>query len=157
MTTRATEGSAPFLDRTRAPSREQLASAVGAARERWERLDAWAADTYGVEGEAIYFGRDTGWSLRYRRGGRALFTLVPRPGAVAALVVVGPSAWERASAAQLSPRTRAAWDSAHPYPDGRWLWLDLDDDQVVADVEELIMLKSPPPRRVRRRLGTDSG
>lgn len=143
--------SAPFLDKGRVPSRREILGAVGSAGVGWERLDGWARETYGIEGEPIFFGKDTGWSMRYRRGGRALFTLMPRSGALRALVVVGPSAWEGASGVQLSPRTRAAWDSAHPYPDGRWLWLDVDDDRTLADLQRLVTLKSPPPKRLRRR------
>jgi hypothetical protein len=140
---------APFLDKTRPPSRPELFAALGTAGERWDRLESWARDTYGIAGEPIYFGKDTSWSLRFRRGGRALFTLMPGDGALAALVVVGPSAWADATTVELSPHTRAAWDAAHPYPDGRWLWLDVNDDQAIADVQRLVTLKSPPPRRVR--------
>jgi len=48
-----------------------------------------------------------------------------------------------------SASTRAAWDAARPYPDGRWLWLDVVDDRVVTDIERLVALKSPPPKRRR--------
>jgi len=122
---------------------------VGAASERWARLDSWARETYGVKGEPLYFGRDSGWCLRYRRSGKALFTLIPRHDGFRALVVVGPTAWAGAGDVELSPATRDAWDSAHPYPDGRWLWLDVVDGQVTADIENLVALKSPPPRRRR--------
>jgi hypothetical protein len=69
-------------------------------------------------------------------------------------VVIGPTAWEAAAAADLSPTTKAAWESAHPYPDGRWLWLDVTDEGVAADVVMLVELKSPPPRPPRKRAPT---
>jgi hypothetical protein len=138
-----------FSDKDRPPTQAELLDAVGAARHRWLRLDAWARDTFGVEGELLYFGRDSGWCVRYRRSGKALFTLIPRDGSFGALVVIGPSAWENAATVELSPATRAAWDAAHPYPDGRWLWLDVTTEQVAADVERLVALKSPPPKRRR--------
>lgn len=142
----------PFPDKERPPSRDELLSAVGAARGRWLRLDEWAREAYGVEGEPLFFGRDSGWCVRYRRSGKALFTLLPRHDGLGALVVIGPSAWQNAAAVELSPATRAAWDAAHPYPDGRWLWLDVTTEQVAADVERLVALKSPPPVRRRRAL-----
>jgi hypothetical protein len=85
--------------------------------------------------------------MRYRRSGKALFTLIPRRGGVQALVVVGPTVWAAAGDVELSPATRAAWDLAHPYPDGRWLWLDVASDAVAADIECLVTLKSAPPKR----------
>jgi len=138
-----------FPDKDRPPTQAELLDAVGAARPRWLQLDGWARDTYGVEGEPLYFGRDSGWCLRYRRSGKSLFTLIPRRDGMRALVVVGPSAWAGATGVDLSAATREAWDSAHPYPDGRWLWLDVTDDGVVADVERLVALKSLPPKRRR--------
>ena len=140
-----------FPDKMAPPSRDDVFARVGVARDRWLRLEDWARRTYGIEGEAIFLGRDTGWSIRFRRGGRALFSMVPRTDSFAALVVIGPSVWTAADALSLSRATRVAWDAAHPYPDGRWLWLDVVDDLVASDVEALVALKSPPPRRPRPR------
>jgi hypothetical protein len=140
----------PFLDRTAPPSKHEILAGLGSARDRWLRLESWARMTYGIEGELLYAGRDTGWSVRFRRAGRALFTLMPRTDGFGALVVVGPSAWAGAANVALSKQTREAWERAHPYPDGRWLWLTIDDDLAAADVEHLVTLKSPPPQRLRR-------
>src|SRR5512135_3105132 len=102
----------PFLDRATPPEREELLSGLGPGRDRWVRLETWARETYGIEGEPLYAGGDTGWSLRFRRGGRALFTLMPGAGAFRAVVVIGPSAWAAAAEATraLSPTTRGAWE-----------------------------------------------
>jgi hypothetical protein len=45
----------------------------------------------------------------------------------------------------------STWDGARPYPDGRWLWLDVEDDATVAGIEALVALKSPPPPHPRHR------
>ncbi|MBI3750908.1 MAG: DUF3788 family protein [Chloroflexi bacterium] len=139
----------PFPDAGHAPAHDAFVEAVGPARDRWLRLEAWLRDTYGLDGEPIFFGRDSGWCVRYRRSGKALLTLIPRDDGFRTLAVVGPSAWQAAASAVLSSRTQAAWDGARPYPDGRWLWLDVDDDTTVDDIEELVALKSPPPKHVR--------
>jgi hypothetical protein len=141
-----------FLDTSRPPSRPELEAALGSGLAAWDRLTAWVEATYGIAGEPIHFGRESGWSLRFRRSGRALLTLTPMAdGTVRALVVVGPSAWAQMADVELSPEVRAAWEAATPYPDGRWLWLPLTDDAVSADVERLVALKSPPPRHPRPR------
>jgi uncharacterized protein DUF3788 len=145
---------APFLDRTATPDEAQLHDALGPSAPRWDRLDGWVRDAYGLEGEWLWFGNDSGWCRRYRRSGRALCTLLPGSGTFRALVVIGPTAWEQVDESLLSPTVRAARSAAHPCPDGRWLWLAVDDDRSVEDIERLVALKSPPPRRPRRASGT---
>lgn len=140
-----------MLDRAASPTAEDLAAACGSDRRRWDRLVTWIETTYGITGEPLYFGRDSGWVLRFRRSGKALLTLLPLAGGgLRALVIVGPSAWEAVADVDLSEPIRAAWTAAHPYPDGRWLWPVVDSDVVVEDIERLVALKSPPPRRPRR-------
>ena len=142
-----------LLDRAAAPALDDLAAACGPARDRWDRLAGWVEATYGVAGEPLWFGRESGWVVRFRRSGKALFTLLPlEGGGFRALVVVGPSAWAAVAEAELSQPIRAAWAAAHPYPDGRWLWPEVTDEAIVADIERLVALKSPPPRRIRRRV-----
>lgn len=140
-----------LLDRDACPTAEGLAAACGTDRGRWDRLACWIETTYGVTGEPLYFGRESGWVLRFRRSGKALLTLLPLAGGgLRALIVVGPSAWEAVATADLSEPIRAAWAAAHPYPDGRWLWPVVTDDTVVEDIERLVAIKSPPPRQPRR-------
>ena len=141
----------PFPDPARTPVDAEFVEAVGPAAPRWRALTSWVTDHYGLAPEPIYFGHDSGWCLRYRRGGRTLLTLIPRDEAFRALVVVGPSAWASAAGADLGPTVRATWDGARPYPDGRWLWLDVADDETVAGIETLVAIKSPPPRHPRTR------
>lgn len=42
-----------------------------------------------------------------------------------------------------------ALEVAKPYADGRWLWLEVTTSRIVEDIETLVRLKSPPPRRPR--------
>ena len=138
---------APFPDRSNPPTAGAFLRAVGSAAGRWSRLDDWARQTYDVEGEPNFFGTKSGWALRYRRAGKALFTLIPRIDGFSAIVVIGPSVWPATADLELTQPTRAALESAHPYPEGRWAWFDVTDDDAVTDVIRLVTLKSPPPRR----------
>jgi hypothetical protein len=145
-----------FLDGSRPPSTEELTAALGTAAARWTGLVEWLGATYGVEGEPLFFGRDSGWCLRFRRSGRALLTLLPHEGGFRVLVVVGPSVAAGVEAAvaagDLGRPIAEAFADATAYPDGRWLWLPVDDEAAVEDVRRLVALKSPPPKRPRPRL-----
>jgi hypothetical protein len=139
-----------LLDRDAVPSVEDFPAACSLERRRCADLVSWVGSTYGVVGEPLFSGRESGWTLRFSRSGKALLTLLPLAGGgLRALVVVGPSAWEAVANAELSEPIRVAWAAAHPYPDGRWLWPIVDSDAVVEDIKRLVVLKSPPPRRPR--------
>ena len=133
------------------PTAIDLADGIAAERRpMWLELTRWLRTTYGLDGELTWTDEETGWVLRYRRNGKALTTLMPgEAGGIGALVVVGPSVVEAALAAPLSETTREALEFAKPYSDGRWLWLKVTEPRIVEDIETLIRLKSPPPRRLR--------
>jgi hypothetical protein len=48
---------------------------------------------------------------------------------------------------RVNTRLRAALEAAYPYPEGRWAWLDVADDEAMTDVMRLGTLKAPPPKR----------
>lgn len=152
----AFEGSASMrvghllLDRAQVPDEMAFEDAAGASFPQWRQLVDWLRSTYGLEGEPLYGGRDEGWLLRFRRSGRSLLTMIPQAiGPFRVQVVVGPSAWPAVESAHLSPVMRAAWDAAKAYPDGKWIWREMTDPEGVEDIQQLVAIKSPPPRRLR--------
>ena len=136
-----------FLDRDRPPDRAGLEAGLGDGMELWDRLVDWIEATYGVSPDPLFYGRNTGWVIRYRRSGRSLAVLSPERGSARVTVVIGPTVADQVEGLELGPAARAALDAAHPYPDGRWLTIELRGAEDVEDVTRLIALKSPPPRR----------
>jgi hypothetical protein len=130
--------------------RDELLASLESMANLWVGLESFARDTYGVEGAVHGPDAKGRVEVRYRRGSRALFTLLPRPRGFRAYVVIGPSLFEAARQLSLADSTRAALESARPYPEGRWLYLEVDDMEVVDDIQKLVTLKSPPPRHARR-------
>ena len=141
-----------LLDAEHVPDEAAFEAAAGTSLSHWRRLVAWVRSTYGLKGEPLFGGRDDGWLLRFRRSGRSLLTLIPRAsGPFRAQVVVGPTAWSAVAAADLSPAMRASWEAAKAYPDGKWILRDIIDAATVDDIEQLVAIKSRPPRRPRVR------
>jgi hypothetical protein len=141
-----------FLDRTRPPTRAELLAVLDDRMREWDQLVGWIESTYGVEPEPLFSGKDTGWVIRYRRSGKSLVLMMPMPGALKVVVVIGPSVADRVAELELQTATRRAFEAAHPYPDGRWLSLLAATPRDVEDITQLIALKSPPPRRPRPRV-----
>jgi hypothetical protein len=48
---------------------------------------------------------------------------------------------------ELSARTQQDYDKAKTYHDGKWVLLNADADDVVADVERLLAVKRRPRRK----------
>ena len=143
-----------LVDRTREPDFETMSRAVGTSGRRWDELTAWL-DAVGGRGTITWDGVRDGWSLHFRRAGRPLATLTPLEDSFQALVVLGRDQSVEAASVELSTLSRSTYDTAHQYPDGRWLFLHVASDEQLADVIRLLCLKVPP--RVRARVAKGQG
>ena len=138
-----------FLDRAEPPDQAELAEVLGPARGLWDRVASAVESAYGVQPEPWFYGKESGWVARYRRSGRSLVALLPERGRASAIVVIGPSAYPVAMELQLEPPVRAALEAAHPYPEGRWVRVEVTTAAIADDIVRLIAAKSPPPRHPR--------
>ncbi len=86
------------------------------------------------------------WTVRYRRAGRTLVTLMPEPGAFCVLVVLGGNEDGRARGLKLSANVAAVLRGARKYHDGRWLWIRPRTKSDLASVRRLLEIKREPDR-----------
>jgi hypothetical protein len=138
-----------FADRACSPSLDEMLVVVGAKASLWKRLAFFMERTYGLSGEVAYYGKSFGWMLSFRKGKKPLLALYPRTDGLTAQVVLGPSLAEQASTLPLTASVRDVFDQAHPYPEGRWLFIPVTDEDEAADVEHLVLLKQKPGRQRR--------
>jgi hypothetical protein len=139
-----------MLDKTKQPSSEDILTFIGAPlAECWAALDQFVRETYAVEPEFRFGGSKSGWILRYRKGGRPLCEVSPRSGGFIVLVVLGKQEAEAAfeGIEALGPNVRTCLENAHAFHDGRWLWIQVQGAQDVADVQRLMLIKHKPARR----------
>ena len=135
-----------FADRERRPSRDDMLRVVGEKAAPWRAVSDFMRDTYACPGEAKFYGKSHGWMLWFRVGGRSLLALYPQRDAVTAQVTLGPRLVDEALALPLGAAFRRAIEEAHPYPEGRWLFVPLQNDEAVEDLKRLVLLKKRPPR-----------
>lgn len=90
-----------------------------------------------------------GWNVKYRKGGRALCTLYPAPGAFTCMVSIGQR--ETSQAELLLPRctpyVQALYTSSRPSRMGRWLMIGVTSAAILEDVKQLLLLRCPPARK----------
>lgn len=133
-----------FMDTARAPTDVEIADALGPAAPLWERLTTFVTDSYGVEPAFVPPSRNYGWEVKYRKGGKTLVSLTPDEGGFTALVVLGEQETESARGLALGQHVRRVFEEARQLRDGRWLFVPVESERDVADVEALLAVKRRP-------------
>lgn len=133
-----------FMDAARAPTDVEIADALGPAAPLWERLTTFVTDSYGVEPAFVPPSRNYGWEVKYRKGGKTLVSLTPDEGGFTALVVLGKQETESARGLALGQHVRRVFEEARQLRDGRWLFVPVESERDVADVEALLAVKRRP-------------
>lgn len=132
------------------PTPEQVEAWIGSdAYGFWTQVTRLIEQTYPdvFTPEWLFGGKKHGWSLRYKKG-KSFCTLVPERQRFALLIVFGAEERARVETIrqELSARTLGEYDAAETYRDGKWLLLNVDTAERVADVERLLLVKRRPPR-----------
>lgn len=142
------EKSPRLTDSGKPPGPQQVESWIGSrACVFWKSVSDMIARSYPdvFTPEWLYGGKKHGWSLRYRKS-KSFCTLIPEKDRFLLLIVFGADERSGVEAMrhELSEKTRAAYDEARTYHDGKWVLLSVDDEVVVSDVERLLAVKRRP-------------
>jgi len=120
-----------FLDREQQPDQDLVNRAIG--REVlpvWEAVTAYLQDKFPeFKPEMIFYNPQHGWAVRYRLDAQQLCMLFPERGSFSALIILDPE--EEAITMEMisyfNARIRAQLNQASTLPQGRWLWIRLED------------------------------
>lgn len=117
----------------------------------FSKLQAWLADTYGVE-PAIEYSKcsmDPGWNLKYKKGSKALCTLYPRTGWFTCMVTFGAKLIPELELTLplCSEKFQILYKKTSFFNGGKWLALDVKEQADLEDVKRLILLKARPPKK----------
>jgi hypothetical protein len=133
-----------FCDKDRKPSSRQISNILGPKKPLWDRLLKFIASNYDIPPDLSYGGKNYGWYLWYRRGGKTLVSLYPQHGHFVAQVVLGAAHAEAAAKLDLGRNVREAIEAAPKLHDGKWLFLRVRTQTDVKDVEALLRIKRRP-------------
>ena len=133
-----------FVDKSRAPSPEEMRAALGPAFPYWERLMEFIAATYAIPPNLSFGGKNYGWNLRYRKGGKSLLSLYPQQNGFFAQVVLGKEQVEKALTLSLGEKVGTLVRDTPQLHDGKWLWIPVTCEADAADVEQLLLVKRRP-------------
>lgn len=141
-------GIGAFIDKEHQPTMEEIFAVVGSKRSLWEDLSRFVVENYRVQGDLMFYGKNYGWAVRYRRGGKALLSMYPGKDSFTVQIIVSPAQVERTSGLALGEKVKKVIEEAHQYPEGRWLFIKIESGQDLKDIQQLLMLKSQPAKKV---------
>ena len=135
-----------FLDKSKPPDAEEIICHVEVfSASLWQKLSGFIETSYRLKAELKFYGKETGWVIRYSKSGKPLFTLIPNPGGFSVLIVIGPSLNEKTESLDLGEKVRSIFINARQYHDGKWLLIKMDSDKDMEDLKKLIVLKAGTP------------
>jgi Protein of unknown function (DUF3788) len=130
-----------FVGSPEQPTDQELTAALGPAKALWDKLVADLALRHNVATrEWNCYSRKAGWSLRLKRGKRAIVYLSPSRGCFMASFALGEKA-VAAARAKLPFGVVQAIDKAKLYPEGRAVRLDVKSSKDLKTVETLAVVK----------------
>ncbi len=143
-----TDSAVPLTEPGSPPTPARLAAHMGKdAHANWARLTRWIDRTYPgtFTPDWLYGGQKHGWALRYKKS-RSFCTLAPLKGQLKIQIVFGEEERTKVEAirGRLSSGTRTAYDRATTFHDGKWLFIAVDSERVLRDVELLLSVKRKP-------------
>ena len=118
--------------------------------QAWTNLRRFVVETYAVEPFWQYGGKNYGWNLQHRKGGRPLCELYPECGSFTAMIVLGAKEWEAANARidEFGATVRGYLLNTTRHRDGCWMYMRFSDPETVAqdvrDFQELLLIKRKP-------------
>lgn len=129
------------------PTEKDFLPLIGPKAGLWTELRAWLAENYGGHKPELSVGKkERDWTIRYRRSGKTLVTLMPEEGKFCVLVVLGKDEVEKARQAKLNASVREVFEKSKQYHDGRWLWIRPKTKNDLASMKALLAMKRKPEK-----------
>jgi hypothetical protein len=136
-----------FVDKNHPPEPDEVNKALGIALPLWSRLVDFIASNYSMIGDMTYGGKNYGWNLWYRKSGKSLLSLYPQESTFIAQVVLGREQLEKALTLTLGENVGRVLKETPSLHDGRWLFIKIECETDVKDVEQLLLVKKRPIKK----------
>ncbi len=133
-----------MLDRHTVPKKNDILDFLGDAGARWIELDNHMRSHYQAKPVLVYSRSSDhpGWSILYEKDGRSLCTVYLHEGYFVILLVVHrpeEEALEKiVKAGKLTDETKELYDSSSSSSAGRWLMIEMGQDNNLQDVFEIL-------------------
>jgi Protein of unknown function (DUF3788) len=139
---RLSERMIAFTDRTKRPGEAEIEIALVGAAPLWSELVAFVESSFRVRSDWKFYGKNYGWSMAFKKSGKALVSLYPDEGSFTAQVILKDDQIARVPNKLMIPELRAAIEGANPYAEGRWIFLAVASEPELEVVERLVEIRA---------------
>ncbi len=108
-----------LTDRKSRPGEAEVETMLAGAAALWKGIVAFIESSFRVSSDWKFYGKNYGWSLAFRKSGKALVSLYPDNGSFTAQVILKEDQIAEIPRVLMIPDLRAAIDAANPYAEGR--------------------------------------
>ena len=132
------------------PTEEELLSIMGEEKFKiWSEINGFIEKNYNVEFMWDKGGKTGLFELKYRKSGKTLCALYPRQLGMRILIILGKVERDKFenSINEFTQYMKDFYDNTHQYHDGKWLYLDLLNDELIEDIKKLLLIKKKPNRK----------
>ena len=115
---------------------------LGSRLRLWKALVEHLLATYHAQEDFKFcYGKKYGWALTFRTKGNLLTALYPSRDGFVVQIILNRLALKEAEALTLGDAALQAIARAKPYPEGKWLFIPVQKEHEVRDVQCLMALK----------------
>jgi len=132
-----------FNDKSIQPNDSEVAEMISVHFPLWEQLIQSVRRKYTVnEDFKFLYGKSYGWARRFKVKGQLLVSLFPTQGGFTAQVNLGTDEVEKALGMKMSGNIVQAIERATPFAEGRWLFIQVENQDDLQDVLRLVELRA---------------
>ncbi len=134
-----------FTDKDHQPTEKEILSAVGPKIHLWETLIEIVRKNYAPQQDLKYlYGKKYGWAVRFRIKEKTLLSLYPAQPGFTVQINLRPGAVRKALGMGMGKNVVDTIAKAHPYPEGRWLFIHVVSKKDVVDIQRMLPLRVGP-------------
>lgn len=131
-----------FTDKNHQPTQDEITEAIGSRLPAWQELVQFIRHTYPSDEDFRFlYGKRYGWALRFRIRGQLLTSLYPAEGGFTVQINLSQAAIEQTYQMELGGNVQSVIARAHPYPEGRWLFIPVRSADDIRDIHRLLALR----------------
>lgn len=131
-----------FTDKEIKPSDKHVYQSLGEVKPLWDNIISFVEEKYRVNGEFIFYGKNFGWALRYRKSGRVLIALYPGKEEYTVQIILNKNQIEEVLTSDISIETREMIERTTMIREGKWLYLNVNEEKDLDEIKTLIIARS---------------
>lgn len=117
-------------------------------KSNWLDLLTFVDNFYDLEKNVLFGGKKYGWAIQWKKSKKTILTIFPERESFTVLLIFGKSELQKIFDKKgiFSKTIIDKIDNTKQYQDGKWVWINCNDEKLLNDIKELIRIKRQPAR-----------